>query len=59
MEKPELKSIGGSIPAQLYWQFKEVQASRHESATKALENAIRLYIETVPDENVNKEGQHG
>lgn len=58
-EKPNLRSIGGSIPADLYWKFKEAQASRHESATKALEIAIRLYVDAVPEEVINKEEQHG
>ena len=57
-EKPNLRSIGGSIPADLYWKFKEAQAARHESATKALENAIRLYVD-VDAETQEEEEQHG
>lgn len=58
-EKPDMRSIGGFIPADLYWKFKEAQASRHESATKALEVAIRLYLDAIPDEQENEEEQHG
>lgn len=39
------KSVGGKIPEVLFWQFKETYAKRRESATEALENAIRLYID--------------
>ena len=39
------KSVGGKIPDTLFWQFKETYAKRRESATEALENAIRLYID--------------
>ena len=39
------KSVGGKIPAALFWQFKETYAKSRESATEALENAIRLYID--------------
>lgn len=39
------KSVGGKIPETLFWQFKETYAKRRESATEALENAIRLYID--------------
>lgn len=45
VSKEETKTIGGAIPIELYWQYKKVQAQRQESATKALENAIRLYVE--------------
>ncbi len=41
------KSVGGKIPETLFWQFKETYAKRRESATEALENAIRLYIDAV------------
>ena len=58
-EKPDMRSIGGSIPADLYWKFKEAQAARHESATKALEIAIRLYLEADAEEQNVKEDQHG
>lgn len=39
------KNVGGAIPEDLYWQFKQKYASRKESATQALVNAIRLYNE--------------
>lgn len=44
----ETKTIGGPIPQELYWKFKSVQAARHETSTKALEIAIRLYCDAVP-----------
>lgn len=49
------KNIGGPIPEDLYWQFKQVQSSRKESATQALINAIRLYneIDTREGDNQN------
>ena len=48
------KSVGGKIPETLFWQFKETYAKRRESATEALENAIRLYIDV--DETNEQEG---
>ena len=48
------KSVGGKIPEALFWQFKETYAKRRESATEALENAIRLYIDV--DEMDEQEG---
>ena len=48
------KSVGGKIPETLFWQFKETYAKRRESATEALENAIRLYIDV--DEMNEQEG---
>ena len=39
------KMVGGLIPIELYWTFKKVQAERKDNATKALEIAIRLYID--------------
>lgn len=48
--KDETKNIGGAVPAELYWRFKKVQAERKESATQALENAIRLYVELDTEE---------
>lgn len=47
------KSVGGKIPETLFWQFKETYAKRRESATEALENAIRLYIDVV---DTNEQG---
>jgi hypothetical protein len=49
-QKEEAKSIGALIPAKLYWQFKRIQAERKETATQAIENAIRLYIELDTEE---------
>ena len=43
------KSVGGQIPIDLYWAFKQAQVDRHESATQALENAIRLYVNIMPE----------
>jgi len=48
--KDETKTVGGAVPAELYWRFKKVQAERKESATQALENAIRLYVELDTEE---------
>jgi hypothetical protein len=54
--REDTKSIGGSIPAELYWDFKKIQAQRKESATQALENAVRLYVEldVVEEEEANE-----
>lgn len=41
------KSIGGLIPEELYWQFTTARGARHESATEALENAVRLYVDII------------
>lgn len=48
--REETKAVGGSIPIELYWQYKSVQANRKESAAEALENAIRLYIDLDTEE---------
>lgn len=48
-EKPNVKTVGGSIPEDLYWAFKKAQADRHENSTQALENAIRVYLECSPE----------
>lgn len=48
--KDEKKTVGGAIPPELYWEFKRVQAERKETATQALENAIRLYVEIDTEE---------
>lgn len=47
--KEETKTVGGAIPSELYWHFKKIQAERKESATQALENAIRLYVEITKE----------
>ena len=44
-EAPKTKTVGGAIPEDLYWQFKQTCASRKEGTTQALINAIRLYNE--------------
>ena len=54
---PKTKNIGGPIPEELYWQFKQVQSSRKESATQALINAIRLYNEIDTMKGVNQDEQ--
>lgn len=41
----EKRSVGAQIPEDLYWRFVKVRAERHESASKALEIAIMLYVE--------------
>ena len=58
-EKTNMRSIGGSIPEDLYWEFKKAQATRHESTTKALEVSIRLYLDAVPEVNEREEDLHG
>lgn len=45
------RSVGAQIPEDLYWKFVQARADRHESATKALEVAIMLYLDLVPDKN--------
>ena len=50
----ETKSVGGKIPEELFWKFKETYTRRRETATEALINAIRLYNDEI-DENSNKE----
>ena len=51
------KNVGGAIPEELYWKFKAAQVARHESSTKALENAIRLYVDMGPqgDDSIREE----
>ena len=48
--EPVMRSIGAHVPEQLYWQFVQARVDRHESATKALETAILLYLEINPSE---------
>lgn len=50
----ETKSVGGKIPEDLFWKFKETYTKRRESATEALIHAIRLYND-AEDENSNRE----
>lgn len=50
-DQKKLRAIGGNIPEELYWAFKSTLAARHETTTKALEIAIRLYLDAVPKEN--------
>lgn len=47
-----MKSVGGKIPTDLFWKFKETYIKRRETATEALINAIQLYNDI---ENNNKE----
>lgn len=51
--KPEqaTRSVGAQIPEELYWKFVQTRADRHETAAKALEVAIMLYLDLVPDKN--------
>lgn len=49
----ETKSVGGKIPEDLFWKFKETYTRRRETATEALINAIRLYNDAV-DETVTE-----
>lgn len=55
-EKSQTKAIGGAIPEELYWEFTQARVARHESATKALEHAIRLYLDAIQQEEVKKIG---
>lgn len=50
----ETKSVGGKIPEELFWQFKETYTKRRETATEALINAIRLYND-ADHENSDRE----
>jgi hypothetical protein len=43
------RSIGAKVSEELYWKFVQARADRHEPAAKALEIAIMLYLESVPD----------
>lgn len=54
----DTKTVGGQIPEDLYWRFKKCQATRHESSTKALENAIRLYCDVQP-QTEEEDSQNG
>lgn len=51
----ETKSVGGKIPEELFWQFKETYTKRRETATEALINAIRLYNDAEQDEKNREE----
>lgn len=50
----ETKSVGGKIPEDLFWKFKETYTRRRETATEALINAIQLYNDAL-DENSSRE----
>lgn len=54
-----VRSVGGLIPENLFWEFKAARARRHENGNQAIENAIRLYLEvkTEEKENINGAGQ--
>lgn len=49
-EEENTKSIGGQIDADLYWAFKAEIAKRKETTQKALEIAIRLYLDVAKGE---------
>lgn len=53
--KDDSKTVGGAIPTELYWRFKQAQALRKETATQALENAILLYVEIDKEGETNNE----
>lgn len=44
-ESPNMKTIGGLILEDLYWEFKTAYTSRHEKSAEALEHAIRMYVD--------------
>lgn len=39
----ETKSVGGQIPEDLFWTFKQTYTNRRETATDAIIHAIQLY----------------
>lgn len=43
------RSVGAQISEELYWKFAKARAERHESAAKALEIAILLYLDLKPE----------
>ncbi len=58
MDKPNMehedkatKNVGGSVDADIYWAFKAATAARKESMQQALNHALLLYIDCVPDDN--------
>lgn len=51
----ETKTVGGKVPVGLFWKFKETYMRRRETATEALINAIRLYIDAVDENNGREE----
>lgn len=54
-EKKDDKFVGGKVPQDLYWRFKQAYTQRKETATEALSNAIQLYLEI---QNHEEEGAH-
>ena len=50
-QEKDTKSVGGQIPTDLFWRFKQTHVERHETATEALMHAIQLYIDAVPSKN--------
>lgn len=54
-QEKDTKSVGGQIPTELFWRFKQTHAERHENATEALTHAIQLYIDAVPSKIKNDE----
>jgi hypothetical protein len=51
----ETKSVGGKIPEDLFWKFKETYTRRRETATEALINAIQLYNDALDENNSREE----
>jgi hypothetical protein len=49
LEKTEVdedtKLLGGQVPVNIYWQFKEIAAKRNESMSKAILHAALMYID--------------
>jgi len=48
------KMLGGLIPEDIFWKFKEIASKRKESMQDAVLNAAMLYIDVSSE--INKEG---
>lgn len=54
----KVKTIGGKVPEDLFWKFKQTAASRKEDQQSALCHALLLYIDLQPEvvEGVQENG---
>ncbi len=48
------KMLGGLVPEDIFWKFKEIASKRKESMQEAILNAAMLYIEIEADEEAKK-----
>jgi len=55
-EQSEEKLLSGYVPADVYWDFKKAAADRKENLKEALMNAALLYIDAVPNKEVDNIG---